>query len=244
MPQELLRDVLRSGDVKGRTRRRISVLPISIAAHAVAVTIFVIAPLAAEVEPPLIFSPLKPDYIRTVPPPAPPSPPEVRTTTTAPPRTNAAPTTAPTGIVEDTPQPHYPNVVTVDGAIPSFGNGIGGPPEYGLPGPPVPASPTPVVEPQRIHRVGQGIREPKKIVHVAPEYPEIARRAGVEGTVVLEAVLDATGRVESIRVLRSRPLLDEAAVKAVRQWRYSPTELNGVPVPVLMTITVNFNLNR
>ncbi len=217
-----------------------SVLPISIAAHAVAVTIFLIAPLAAEVEPPLIFSPLKPDFIRTVPPPA---PPEVRTTT-VPARTNAAPTTAPTGIVDETPQPAYPNVVTVDGAIPSFGNGVGGPPEYGLPGPPVTASPAPAMEQPRIHRVGQGIREPKKIVHVAPEYPEIARRAGVEGTVVLEAVLDATGRVESIRVLRSRPLLDEAAVKAVRQWRYSPTELNGVPVPVLMTITVNFNLNR
>lgn len=216
-------------------------LPISIAAHAVAVTIFVIAPLAAEVEPPLIFSPLKVDsFIRTVPPPA---PPEVRTTT-VPPRSHAAPINAPTGFVEETPQPHYPNVVTVDGAIPSFGNGVGGPPEYGLPGPPVPASPTPVVEPQRIHRVGQGIREPKKIVHVAPEYPEIARRASVEGTVILEAVLDATGRVESVRVLRSQPLLNDAAIRAVRQWRYSPTELNGVPVPVLMTITVNFNLNR
>ena len=66
----------------------------------------------------------------------------------------------------------------------------------------------------------------------------------VEGTVVLEAVLDVTGRVESVRVLGSQPLLDDAAVRAVRQWRYTPTELNGVPVPVLMTITVRFSLER
>jgi protein TonB len=103
----------------------------------------------------------------------------------------------------------------------------------------------PVVAPPpqpKIVRVGQGVREPKKLVHVAPEYPVIAQRARVQGTVVLEAVLDVTGRVDRVRVLRSEPLLDEAAIKAVRQWRYTPTELNGVPVPVLMTITVHFSL--
>jgi protein TonB len=89
-----------------------------------------------------------------------------------------------------------------------------------------------------------GVREPKKIVHVAPEYPPLAQRAGVEGIVTLEAVLDVTGRVEQVRVMKSVLLLDEAAIRAVRQWRYTPTELNGVPVPVLMTITVRFSLNR
>jgi protein TonB len=131
----------------------------------------------------------------------------------------------------------------VDGALPIFGSGVGAP-SVGLTIAPVDPPPPPPPAQPRIPRVGQGIREPKKIVHVAPEYPEIARRAGVQGTVVLEAILDATGRVESVRVLRSQALLDEAAIRAVRQWRYSPTELNGVPVPVLMTITVNFNLNR
>ena len=93
-------------------------------------------------------------------------------------------------------------------------------------------------------RVGGIIREPRKILHVAPLYPDIARQSHVQGTVVMEAILDATGRVESVRVLRSQPLLDDAAVRAVRQWRYTPTELNGVPVPVLMTITVRFSLER
>jgi protein TonB len=93
-------------------------------------------------------------------------------------------------------------------------------------------------------RPGGNIREPRKILHVAPIYPEIARHAGVQGAVILEAILDATGRVESVRVLSSQPLLEDAAVRAVRQWRYTPTELNGVPVPVLMTITVRFSLER
>ena len=60
----------------------------------------------------------------------------------------------------------------------------------------------------------------------------------------MEAILDATGNVESVRVMSAHPLLEDAAVRAVRQWRYSPTQLNGVPVPVLMTITVVFSLAR
>jgi protein TonB len=241
MPQELLRDVLGPGDVKGRARRRLSVLPISIAAHALAVAVFVIIPLGAEVEVPPIFSPLKADsFIRTAPPaPAPP-----RDAARAPLPDRGAPISAPTDIGRETPVDPYPRGPEVAGALPSVGAGVGAPPAYGLVAPPpeVPAPAAPV--PPRIPRVGSGIREPKKIAHVAPEYPEIARRARIEGTVILEAVLDATGRVESVRVLRSEPLLDEAAIRAVRQWRYSPTELNGVPVPVLMTITVQFFLNR
>ena len=103
--------------------------------------------------------------------------------------------------------------------------------------PPVPPAP-------KLVRVGGVIREPRKVLHVAPIYPDIARHAGVQGAVILEAILDATGRVESVRVLSSKPLLEDAAVRAVRQWRYTPTELNGVPVPVLMTITVRFSLER
>jgi periplasmic protein TonB len=107
-------------------------------------------------------------------------------------------------------------------------------------GPPAPPAPPPL-QPKLV-RAGQGVRQPRKIVHVAPEYPEIAKRAGVGGTVILEAVLDVAGRVEQVRVLRSVALLDDAAIRAVQQWRYTATELNGVPVPVLMTITVTFSI--
>jgi protein TonB len=69
-----------------------------------------------------------------------------------------------------------------------------------------------------------------------------ARAAHKEGLVILEATIDEQGNVTETRLLRSIPLLDEAAVAAVRQWKFSPTLLNGVPVPIVMTVTVNFTL--
>jgi TonB family protein len=96
--------------------------------------------------------------------------------------------------------------------------------------------------PQRAVRVGGAIREPRKIRQVNPVYPDIAKSARVQGIVILEATIGPEGRVRDVRVLRGIPLLDGAAVDAVRQWEYTPTLLNGVPVPVIMTITVNFSL--
>ena len=92
-------------------------------------------------------------------------------------------------------------------------------------------------------RVGGNIKEPKKIKHVNPEYPDIAKQARVQGIVILECVISPQGKVSNVTVLRGIPLLDQAAQDAVRQWVYSPTLLNGVPVPVIMTVTVNFKLN-
>lgn len=101
--------------------------------------------------------------------------------------------------------------------------------------PPAPAPPAPV-------RVGGRIVTPQKTRHVAPVYPDIARAARVEATVIIEAAIDAAGRVTNAQVLRGHPLLDAAALDAVRQWEFMPTLLNGVPVPVIMTVTVNFRL--
>ena len=64
----------------------------------------------------------------------------------------------------------------------------------------------------------------------------------MSGAVILEAVIGTDGAVRDVRVLRSIPLLDDAAVAAVKQWRYSPTLLNGVAVPVVMTVTVQFGM--
>jgi protein TonB len=93
-------------------------------------------------------------------------------------------------------------------------------------------------------RPGGDLRPPAKVRHVTPAYPELARRAGVEGVVVLECVIDPSGHVAEVRILRSQPLLDAAAVEAVRQWVYRPTRLNGVPVAVLLTVTVQFRIPR
>jgi protein TonB len=89
-------------------------------------------------------------------------------------------------------------------------------------------------------RVGGKISPPIKMNDVKPVYPAIAKNAGVTGVVIIEATVGADGKVIDAKVLRSVPLLDQAALDAVRQWEYSPTLLNGVPVPVVMTVTVNF----
>ena len=83
---------------------------------------------------------------------------------------------------------------------------------------------------------------PSKVTDVAPVYPAIAQASRVEGIVIIEATIGTTGEVEDARVLRGHPLLDAAALAAERQWRYSPTLLNGVPVPVIVTVTVRFAL--
>ena len=91
-------------------------------------------------------------------------------------------------------------------------------------------------------RVGGAIKTPIKIRDVRPVYPSIAQAARVSGVVILEVRLNTDGAVEDARVLRSIPLLDQAAVDAVMQWRFTPSLLNGQPVPVVMTVTVNFVL--
>jgi TonB family protein len=89
-------------------------------------------------------------------------------------------------------------------------------------------------------RVGGQVRPPTKIKDVQPVYPAIARSARVAGAVTIEATIGPDGTVMDATVVRSIPLLDQAALDAVQQWEYTPTLLNGVPVPVLVTVTINF----
>ena len=91
-------------------------------------------------------------------------------------------------------------------------------------------------------RIGGNVRAPRKLVDVLPEYPPDAMANKVEGVVILEAVVDAEGAVSDTRVVQSVPALDAAAIDAVRQWKFTPTLVNGVAVPVIFTTTVNFKL--
>ena len=146
---------------------------------------------------------------------------------------SAAPVQAPTDIKPETGRIFAEQVATVQGDIGGVVGGIpGGVPEAPPPPPPPPA---PV-------RVGGAIQPPKKVRDQNPVYPPIAQSARVQGVVILEATIGPDGRVQDVRVLRSIPLLDAAAIEAVRQWQYTPTLLNNVPVPVIMTVTVNFTL--
>jgi TonB family protein len=91
-------------------------------------------------------------------------------------------------------------------------------------------------------RVGGDVRVPTKVRDVKPVYPADAQAAGVQGVVIIEALIDESGSVANARVLRSIPSLDQAALGAVSQWRFTPTNMNGRPSGILMTVTVNFML--
>jgi periplasmic protein TonB len=217
-------------------------VPVSICAHVLLAAAIVIVPLAADDEWPRP-APLQSLVVITKVAPVPASvfPPAVRRP--APPVNVTAPSMI--GPERDTPVepagPPGPGALTeltgpVGDGVP---DGLGVRSTAPVP-PPAPPAPPPTIAPLR---VGGAVREPKRITDVRPVYPAIAQAAKVEGLVILEAVINERGVVERVKVLRSVPLLDAAAVDAVQKWRYTPTLLNGTPVSVLMTITLRFTLH-
>ena len=104
---------------------------------------------------------------------------------------------------------------------------------------PTPPPPPAVVKPMP---VGGNIKAPTRLSYADPVYPQFAIAAKIDGMVILEATIDETGVVRDVKVLRSIPMLDQAAMDAVKKWRYTPTRLNGVAVPILLTVTVTFSL--
>jgi periplasmic protein TonB len=93
-------------------------------------------------------------------------------------------------------------------------------------------------------RISAGVTAPRKVHDAVPIYPPLALATRAEGRVLVECVIGVEGRVDDVRVVHGHPLLAEAAANAVRQWRYAPTLLNGEPVAVIMTVTVDFRLSR
>jgi len=155
---------------------------------------------------------------------------------------NAAPIEAPRDIAPETGRENQTSTRQPDdfrGVESGAPGGINDLPGQGLTVEPPAPPPTP---PQQPIRLRSGMEPPRKTVNVLPQYPTIAQSARIEGVVILDAVIDATGRVTGVRVIRSIPLLDQAAIDAVRQWRFTPTTLNGEPVPILLTVTVQFKL--
>jgi protein TonB len=248
MPSDFLRDVLRTNDAARPAPRRWPLFPLSLVVHAVGAMAYFVIPLAADVTPPTP-RPLHADrrvLIRVLPP-----QPRV-TATAAPPQ---GPLVRPTG--------HPPTTATPPPSVPFTlpGLPVGGSTDtavgFSVDKPSVPASlgsgspspeksdlgAAPAVETKPV-RVGGNIRAPQRLSATAPIYPPIAQSARVQGQVVVEALIDVNGRVGEARILKSVPLLDAAAVDAVRTWRYAPTLLNGVPVSVLLTVTVSFTLGR
>ena len=93
------------------------------------------------------------------------------------------------------------------------------------------------------YRMGSGVDPPRPLQQVRPTYTEEARRQAIEGRVLLEIVVRKDGSVDNVRVLRSLPAgLDQKAIEAVRQWRFSPAHRNGEPVDVVAQVNVDFTL--
>jgi periplasmic protein TonB len=117
------------------------------------------------------------------------------------------------------------------------------PPPPPPPAPQAPPPPAPAIY-KGPQRVSSGVQQANLIEHITPVYPRLAIQAHVQGTVVLEAVITTGGAVDSLRVVSGHVLLVQAAIDAVRQWRYRPTLLSGQPVEVITTISVNFSFQQ
>jgi protein TonB len=220
--------------------------PAALGAHALAAAVVVVGPILAE-------EPLPEQGARATQAffagpmmaPAPPPPPPPPAAAARPVAARVAPATAAafTAPVE-VPQ----DIVPEAGLDLGLEGGVPGGVEGGVPGGVVGGVVGGLEElappPPQVVRVGGTIREPRKVKDVAPVYPAIALRAGLQGVVILEATISPQGRVQDVKVLRSVPTLDEPAIEAVRQWVYTPTLVNGMPVGVILTVTVNFQLRE
>jgi len=105
----------------------------------------------------------------------------------------------------------------------------------------VPTAVPKVATPQRV-RVSQGVSQGLLIHKVLPQYPPLARQARIQGVVVLEALIGKDGSIQNLHVVSGHPMLTNAALEAVKEWKYKPYYLNGEPVEVETTINVNFTL--
>jgi len=219
-------------------------VPISIAVHVVVVLVVLIIPLTA-IDPASLVIPTRiDDFIHTVPVPPPPpvmSSRPTRVTNARPVDVSVAPTSAPPAIAPEAST----SPVTADVGLPP-GIGVGSTDLGAIDtiGQQIVVRPPEALRQTGPVRVADLPVPPRKIVDVRPVYSEMARQTRTEGTVVLEAVLDPTGSVTQLRVVRSVPLLDQAALDAVRRWKYSPSMIGGRPVSVLMTITITFHLQQ
>lgn len=231
MPRDLFGDVTRPSISIGN--RKWYTVPLSLLSHSAIVFAVVVVPLLATDVLPKPWQKIAPPYVTLVP--APPPPPKLRPVDATPRASReAAPIEAPDSITPERPVDF--DTSFQDNNAHGIVSGVENIESIVAPPPPPPVAPPPPI------RVGTTVRTPQKVRDVHPVYPATARAARVEGTVIIEATIGIDGRLVDTRLLRSIPLLDQAALDAVRQWEFTPSLLNGVPVPVIMTVTVTFKL--
>ena len=229
--------------------RKSATLAASVTVHALLVAAIVIVPLLFyDVIPQPSESLLKaffvaPAEIAPAPPPPPPPAPALRAAIKAPaPVPSVAPATF-TAPIETPNEIRQEESIElgfgVEGGVPGgVEGGVPGGVLGGIVGGAMAEAPPPV----KVVRVGGNLVAPKTIKKVTPEYPELARAARLSAVIIMEAQVDTHGAVKSVNVLRGHPLFDEAAMTAVKQWRYRPLLLNGEPTEFILTVTIAFNL--
>ena len=171
------------------------------------------------------------------PPPPPPAPPKPLAPKPTPTPQVPIEIVQPVAVPETIPEPsNEPVMEGVEGV-----EGVEGGVEGGVAGGVVGGTPNSVSD--EILRVGGEITKPERLGGVQPAYTELARKARIQGVVIVEAIIDKEGHVTNVRVLKGLPMgLDQSAVDAVKSWRFRPATLNGRPVSVYYSLTVNFRL--
>jgi periplasmic protein TonB len=223
----------------------------SLLIHAGVIALLIVAPIYLAKNT-VSLEKLQSTYVFTPPPPAPPPPPAAagrapETATHVIPKIAQPTFVAPKSVPKDiAPAPAPANVAApqvnagvvggVPGGVPGglLGGLVGG--TGSVPGPPPPASTLGIV------RVGGNVKAPQLVQRVQPQYPAVARIAHVQGTVVIDAVIDKTGKVVSEHAVSGPNFLVPAALSAVQRWKYEPTYLNGQAVDLAMEVTVDFHL--
>jgi protein TonB len=183
------------------------------------------------------------DMPAVAPPPPPPPPLQAaRAAQPTPPPANAfaAPIEAPLEI-----QPEPTGAAIAEAGVPGgveggIVSGIVGSVPAVVEGPPPPPPPVP----QGPVRIGGQVSAPALLKRVEPIYPAIAQAASIDGVVILDAIVDEHGRIQSLKVLRGHPLLAKAAIEAVQQWEYEPLKLNGTPTPFELTVSLWFHFDE
>jgi len=239
MVRDMFSDV-REPSIKLGSQQRYTVAMSVIVHTAIIAAVMIIPLVATDVLP---TPPMMTVFVSTpVPPSPPPSPPPVQTVATRRPEQDSslAPLEAPSRISQEAVDREVePKLLdNLDGAVVGITDGVVDGRANAVPPPPPPRTSSP---PEAIRLYGD-IKPPTKIKDVKPLYSPVARAAHVQGVVIIEATIGPDGTVQTAKVLHSVPWLDQAALDAVRQWEFTPTLLNGIPVPVIMTVTVNFTL--
>ncbi|MBI3932232.1 MAG: energy transducer TonB [Acidobacteria bacterium] len=246
MRRRLFEDLVLSSRT-ARGRGRAYTLPVSFAIHAAVMSAAIVVPVMTSNEIPTPVVSANGWYVPVTLMPAPPPPtqgdprPRQGDDRSTPRPAETAPVVAPVEVLDLPPAPEANLVGEGPGEETSSPSGClgcapGGIPSLGSEG--RPGGTVPVVRP------GGQIQQPSKVRDVPPVYPELAKAAGVQGVVIIECTISPEGRVLNAQILRGHPLLDTAALEAVKQWVYRPTLLNGQPVAVIMTVTVRFTLRR